>query len=272
MEEPRCCWLVAYADGSRRMVMPSDQRERAICKLPVDGWLARLRKAHGSDGSGDSIMTAADGKFLVVALLQMTGVAVHSLLYPHTKYTRLMWEYYKRPCDGYVVQLDQVFPCSNPVPVHVARRFARDGHAQLLGGVVRIQVGGNGIFWPAEDLTTEGRLVTNLHGGTAPVEAVLNDLGVEDGNGLPALLCPWPVADLVCKRLWPQLLLLARWPCLWTTWPEEEWCVDWSGKHEDVDSTRQLSADRLQSLANDLRRWSTRIISGHQLGRNKQDH
>ena len=249
---PAWLWLISYPHGARRMKVGA---HREKCVLPKDTLAAPAPMPEPVRRS-----------FLQVGLVEVLPGGLHDVLYPHSHFTRTLWEYYRRPKDSFTLRISRVLLCAGDDcnEVHVARTFSRDGHHTLHGGATAISLGGNGVFWPAEDLVRDQQLRVlqpNCQGQaqSSPADAMLADLGV-DREKIAALLCPAPIAQLIARGAWPELVALGRWPRVWDEYPKSEWINENKGLH-CAPSSPVITAGRLQAIAADLKRWAPSIRS-----------
>ena len=92
----------------------------------------------------------------------------------------------------------------------------------------------------------------------------------QDPIHVPCLLLPAPIAHLIFKGCWHDVLLLARWNLqlasatvspanLWGEWPSMDFIRQTTGRDEPAPALHPFSATTCLSLASDIRRWATML-------------
>ena len=203
----------------------------------------------------------------VCALVKLKkGLADH-ILTVRTPEMEVLWRYWHFPLDCYTLGLESVFPVvSDPPRLLLQKRQSRMGtHSLGLDAkLVSIKLGSTGYLWPSCDFSDVKLSVNGKTMALTTFSQSLGDMSFE-AELLPAVTLPKPLALLALSRHWHTILHLARWPFkFFPGWPPQSWFAERVGQSllGNPDNDTNWGLQDVQGLAHDLRRWSSRIISG----------
>lgn len=258
-------WLGLYPHGCRQIYKSliddgSSKRQRLWCTLPhAESWLGELCRYHNIQLEPPQ----SDNPSLHVhALLNLQQGKLIDTLCHRSPPIRVMLQYYQNPLDAFSLNVAEVWPLSEPKRIYVMQRGSQIGGNTVGGGhAIPVVIGTRGVVFSAEDFASEKPLL--LPSG-AHIDAVTvfanHGYDANDVLSIPILCVPDVVGYLVKQRVWRELCSLGRWQRLFPEWPTDQWIEDHCNHHQVLQPVT-LSSDRLDTLAGDLRAWSTHIVA-----------
>jgi hypothetical protein len=258
-------WLGVYPHGCRSIYKSlidkgSSKRQRLQCTLPhAEPWLVELCRAHNIELPPPQ----DDNPSLHVhALLDLQPGKLIDTLCHRSPPIQVMLQYYQRPLDAFSLNVVEVWPLSEPRRIYVMQRASQNGGNTVGGGhAIPVVIATRGVVFSAEDFASEKPLLltngANIHAATVFAN---HGFDANDVLNIPILCVPDVVGYLVKQRVWRELCSLGRWQRLFPEWPADEWIAEQCNRHEVLQPV-SLLADRLETLASDLRTWSTPIVA-----------
>ena len=258
-------------------------------RMPIDGhahhlrlpeqasWLRLLAQVENVSLSWKYVTVLQSQKYSLVGLADVDISSVRPWRGSLTAWSReafALHEYYNNPVDSFIVQAKYSFKLEEARSVfHKLDKRAREVEVN----------GSDGIFQPSGvSFAALGDCVgteTKIHDAFAepPRRArlcdVLGKFGLtcqQELDTVAACMLPQPVADLVMKGCWADLLWMSRWKwfqspfsqsAMWSQFKIPPNLQEVSGQHEVLGTIEPLDLSYLEGFLNDLRRWRSAIVA-----------
>ena len=254
-------WFYTRPDGNQQLWIGTfPDRTHVRLLLPRPQWFRDVvRRSLGPDALQLESLSVRQGR--------QANIAIEGFLRfePGTQYEgpltqwgpqeRLLHEYWRCPCDSFSMKVLDIRFLEVPFEV-----FQRHDVQERTRGLSRNTL----CFFPVVDGLVDAAVAGT---GGQSVSDVLYDMGLPDVVLTPechACFCiPSLIAQLVEQGVWTHVLGLLRWDALAVQMPESWQLVE--AKHEEPMDLREfeLTAAKLTSHTNDIRRWAAAICGAH---------
>ena len=198
-------------------------------------WFVDKLKAHSLDPEGGS---APQQGLSIIGLARVgQGLCFEDRLTRFSPQATLQWDMYFQPLDAFVIHIEESWLLKTPIRVEYCVPQWR--HERYIGPPLQVRRGKYQAFWPADGVPLSSVLISDSEERrrqcpTLTVGRVLASGGytidIVQGKTiqLPCLQVLSPLAELICKGAWKDLLWLARWPFpkdwIWSeVFPPRDW-------------------------------------------------
>jgi hypothetical protein len=228
---------------------------------PVSGLRKRGRPFPGVQIAWSGDLKPRDPFLLIVGIVDVSPGHVWSgPATPFSKEAYALKRYHQDAADCFSIRVERVFELTAPVPLKLVFDQRGDLRTPKLEHARFTPYGLSAL------LEAQGRDMSRASGETCIVRHALAAWGHGDVDidKVPLHAIVKPVADLVLKRRWSELLLLARWhlhPPLFSDFPPGQWLQN-AHPHQDSGVIPcEITSHRVAELCENLRRWKPAILA-----------
>ena len=238
---------------------------RRFLTLPRLPWFEDHLRVHNVECSWEntwSVRNRTVGDVSIIGLVKLrAGLAYDGLLTPWSRESYLQHQFYECPLDAFSAVILEAFVLADALVVYErlddrarvhAMQLMRESALYLPVGFTDALVGGK-----------MGRLAARDGNGTSmSVRDVLARWGC--GFDLYMTTAVQPLAQLVMKKGWSELVFVARWKYALTLMQDfpPDWMQEVLGEHEKLDALGVFDVSQFANLIAHLRRRTPRIMAG----------
>ena len=216
----------------------------------------------------------------MVGLCRLEPGSLLGILDEVTMQMQIQLRYRDFPKDAHTSFVRAAYALQTP---HDLRWAVPAGRIRSSEGICRVSC--SRCVFTSPDLVPDqaiGFRLENNSGQVYTFEQIFGDGAREFARGIQVLMVPMPIAELIARGAWTDVVLLARWyhgstlldlkklqrslQCLHDGWPAAEWVLRaMAGCREVSEVERQndhvLGVRPLRRLASDLRRWAPAVLN-----------